>query len=547
MDKDFNQNEITIKKLIINSLMFAISGFVGLVAIYATDVFTPYPSTWLLILHIVLIVIIQWCVIVCAFYFDKLRLTSNVFKLILKWICAFLPAIIGLSAMRFLYTKSSSDIPQGLFEINMDNFLFGMLGYVVSAFLIFGVIWGIIYVNGGTSRKEKNKKEKKNKKEDKKQLNKIEEEKKDDPDANLQVFPDLLSVDLKYAMEPYNKILSDDITLKQICSNFNMYLESNGMFYTADTIYSFIAGMATSRFIILEGMSGTGKTSLPKYFCEFFKCGSCFTSVQASWKDRSDVLGFYNDFTRKFKETPFLRALYESNYRNDEINLMVLDEMNLSRVEYYFADFLSVLEFDKEKWLIELMPVSTKGMIPNKLVNGCSLRILDNTWFIGTANKDDSTYTITDKVYDRASIIDFNKRNDSNVENHNIKPISVSADKLTSLFDEAIKNVVVSSDAMKKFQTIANFMLEVFDINFGNRIMNQINRYVPVFTACGGSAEKALDIMFSRKILRKLEGKYEDGVKANLIKLEGIIISLFGVENFSCSLEYIQRLKRKLI
>ena len=57
--------------------------------------------------------------------------------------------------------------------------------------------------------------------------------------------------------------------------------------------------------------------------------------MQASWKDRSDVFGYYNDFVGKFKETPFLRALYEANYQTDEIHLMVLDEMNLSRIEYY--------------------------------------------------------------------------------------------------------------------------------------------------------------------------------------------------------------------
>ena len=91
---------------------------------------------------------------------------------------------------------------------------------------------------------------------------------------------------------------------------------------------------------------------------------------------------------------------------------MVLDEMNLSRVEYYFADFLSVLELDPEDWKIELMPSSTKGKLPANFTDGCSVKILGNTWFIGTANRDDSTFTITDKGYDRAAIIDFSHRNE---------------------------------------------------------------------------------------------------------------------------------------
>lgn len=82
------------------------------------------------------------------------------------------------------------------------------------------------------------------------------------------------------------------MTLKQLCDGFNTYLESHRMYYTLETIRSFIAGMACSRFVILEGLSGTGKTSLPKHFAEYIGCDVCFTSVQASWKDRSDILGY---------------------------------------------------------------------------------------------------------------------------------------------------------------------------------------------------------------------------------------------------------------
>lgn len=63
-------------------------------------------------------------------------------------------------------------------------------------------------------------------------------------------------------------------------------------------------------------------------------------------------------------------------------------------------------------------------------------------------------------------------------------------------------------------------MLDAFDVNFGNRILNQIVRFVPVYVACGGTSAKALDLMFSRKVLRKLEGKFDDGIKANLVRLE---------------------------
>ena len=193
------------------------------------------------------------------------------------------------------------------------------------------------------------------------------------------------------------------------------------------------------------------------------------------------------------------------------------------------------------------MPLSTKGKTPNKLVDGWSIFIPDNTWFIGTANKDDSTYTITDKVYDRASIIDFNKRNESNTEAHNISKINISSDKLMSLFDDAIKNMGLNDEVMKKFSLVTEYMLNTFDINFGNRILNQISRFVPVYVACGGTSESALDLIFARNILRKLDGKFEDGVKSNLVKLEKMLDELFGVESFRNTKEYIAKLKRKLI
>ena len=226
---------------------------------------------------------------------------------------------------------------------------------------------------------------------------------------------------------------------------------------------------------------------------------------------------------------------------------MVLDEMNLSRIEYYFADFLSVLELDESQWQIELMPISTGGNLPAKL-NGCAVRIPQNVWFIGTANKDDSTFTVTDKVYDRAVIIDFSHRNESSGIRRNLQPIRVGADKLQALYEEAINdpNYNLSRADYDRFSVLTQFVLDAFDINFGNRILNQIVRFVPVYVACGGTSAKALDLMFARKVLRKLDGRFDDGIKANLVKLERLVLQQYNKTDFSSTLEVIARLKRKL-
>ena len=105
-----------------------------------------------------------------------------------------------------------------------------------------------------------------------------------------------------------------------------------------------------------------------------------------SWKDRSELLGYYNEFTKKFNETEFLRAVYESTYRKD-LDLIVLDEMNLARIEYYFAEFLSMMEMPNiNDWLIEL----TSNDEPNdpKNIHKGKLLIPQNIEFFGTANNE---------------------------------------------------------------------------------------------------------------------------------------------------------------
>ena len=367
-----------------------------------------------------------------------------------------------------------------------------------------------------------------------------------EPEEDPVIFPDLLEIDQEYEARPYATPEEiQGLTLPKLVEGFNRYLEANDMYYPMETIRSFLAGLACSHFIILEGLSGTGKTSLPKYFAEYTRSNVCFTSVQASWKDRSDILGYYNDFAKKFNETPFLRALYRANYETETITMMVLDEMNLSRVEYYFADFLSILELDARQWNISLMAASTKGVLPEKL-NDCTIHIPHNTWFIGTANKDDSTFTITDKVYDRAVVIDFSERKEVVHVQRKEPRIRLNKDRLVSMFETVLAEHPMSPADYNKFSALSGFMYDTFDVNFGNRIMNQIQVFVPIYVACGGTAYKALDLMFARKVLRKLEGRFEENLKQNLAKLEDYVIKQFGKEEFSATLAQIAKLKRKL-
>ncbi|MBR2505473.1 MAG: hypothetical protein IKB70_00830 [Bacilli bacterium] len=363
-----------------------------------------------------------------------------------------------------------------------------------------------------------------------------------------RVFPGLSTIDLIAKAEREKLFSLDGVDLKRVVNQFRNYLaKQKGIYFDLNTLRAFIAGLATTRIIILEGLSGTGKSSLARFFSDFIEEESYFEAVQATWRDRSAILGYFNDFSKTYSETEFLKRLYHSTYRLNHVNVMVLDEVNISRVEYYFADFLSILEYPMDKWKIKIMQLPYDFEAPEHLNDGI-LKIPHNTWFILTANKDDSTYTITDKVYDRAITINFSNRNESFTVDGNSETLPISYEGLTYLFDDAINNMDnhLSEEEVKNFKTIIDFTYDTFEITFGNRINHQIERFVPVFYQAGGNKNDALDFIFSRKVISKLEGRFEDYIKQGLLDLKRLILKIYGKDNFTLTLKEIDKLLRRL-
>lgn len=338
-----------------------------------------------------------------------------------------------------------------------------------------------------------------------------------------KVFANLSLIDSERKNDYPSIIQSWD--LKKLCAAFRGYLanrDKNPLYYDERTIRTFIAGFASSRLMILEGLSGTGKSSLPRAFADFMGSHTIEVPVQSSWKDRNDLLGFYNDFKKQYKETEFLKALYTATSDPNNIYVIVLDEMNLSRIEYYFADLLSVLEKPNvEDWKIELISdyasiTQSQDAWP-KLISEGKLQISDNTWFIGTANRDDSTFIITDKVYDRSVVLTFDKKGEKEKVSY-APPIKMNNEDFQRLLARAEHFTDSKSETRfrEMLRTLDEQVRELFQITFGNRIANQLEKFVPVYLACGGTVDEAVDVMFSRKVLRKLEGIYDENTKANL-------------------------------
>lgn len=353
-------------------------------------------------------------------------------------------------------------------------------------------------------------------------------------------FPKLTLVDQKYAAFQYPQY-DNDITLEEFVEGYRLFAASQmKLYYTPEIIRRFVAGMAASKLLILEGISGTGKTSLPYSFSRYMENPATIVSVQPSYRDRTEILGYFNEFSKRFNETEFLRALYEANYRPDP-TLIVLDEMNLARIEYYFAEMLSVLEMPNEdEWVLDLVPTAWEGD-PVKL-DGGKIHVSTATWFVGTANNDDSTFTITDKVYDRAMPIELNERADAfecDLQPH----CDITAEHLEYLFQKAKVEHPISDDTLDKMQKLDNYLLTRFKLSFGNRIMKQMYDFIPVYVACGGTELGGMDYIIARKVLKKFESMNVTFVRDEITGLINYIDKTFGKAEMEDSKSYLRRIQ----
>jgi len=357
-------------------------------------------------------------------------------------------------------------------------------------------------------------------------------------------FIKLIQVDKEYAGKDTHIYMEDNdyVALSELVTRFVNFAASQlKLYYTPRMVSYFFAGMAASKIIILEGISGTGKTSLPYAMGKFFDNPAAIISVQPAWRDRAEIIGYLNEFTKRFNETDFLKNLYEAIYRKD-VNLIVLDELNLARIEYYFAEFLSIMEMpDPNEWKIDLVPDS-KPSDPLKVING-KITVPLNVWFVGTANKDDSTFTITDKVYDRAISLEFDSKGEV-FQAPDTKPIHISSAYLQELFDEAYYKFPISEETLNNFKILDKYIQAHFRIAFGNRIMAQVNKFIPVYVACGGTELDGLDYIFAYKVLRKFESLNLAFLQNELNELIIQIKKIFGKNSFEESITFIKNLQK---
>ena len=416
---------------------------------------------------------------------------------------------------------------------NISNLLFSRSAILTYIFLLVGIIATVVIfvmIN-------------ENKKNDGVKYHIVDKERLVDsasPDGESR-FCMLSEIDAQKGEETRNGY-DEEITLERFCEDFRNYAASElGLYYEIDDIRKFIAGLSVSKILILQGMSGTGKTSLAHAFGSYIDNPSTVIPVQPMWKERTDLIGYYNEFTKRFNETLLLRKMYEANY-SEKMYVTVLDEMNIARVEYYFAEFLSLLELpNTDERYLDIVSDRWEND-PEGLVDG-RIKLPKNMWFIGTANNDDSTFSISDKVYDRAMILDLDKRSEKffapPTEKHHI-----SAKRFEELTEAAIRENSISQRNQKRLTALDEYLKAQFHVAFGNRIMKQIKTYIPVYISCGGDELSALDDILSKKVIRKLGMQNPIYFKNSANGLINYLDELFGRDQMPLCKERIRRIER---
>lgn len=310
--------------------------------------------------------------------------------------------------------------------------------------------------------------------------------------------------------------LSSPENLKSLVAEVRSRMASlpgpDARYYSEADVRVFLGGLAMSQLHLLQGISGTGKTSLPLAFASAIGAGKAVVEVQAGWRDRDDLLGHFNAFEGKFYEKDITQALYRAQCPAYSARpfFVVLDEMNLSHPEQYFADFLSELEQSPSGRRVALRTERTVGA-PLLLQDGRFLRIPPNVWFIGTANHDETTVGFADKTYDRAHVMELPHHHEEFKPSRVRSPQPVKYEAMQGLFNDAARDFKESADLVNVYLTadVGDVLRDRFGVGWGNRLVGHVKTFVPVVVAADGDVGEATDHLLSTKLLRKVRDRHD--------------------------------------
>ena len=299
------------------------------------------------------------------------------------------------------------------------------------------------------------------------------------------------------------------------------FITSKGFYYTKDLITNFYLSLKTKPFVILSGISGTGKSKIVELFAQAVGANRDnqrfkLIPVRPDWSDATDLLG-YRNIENKFIPGVIMEAAYEAMTNLDKPYFLCLDEMNLARVEYYFSDILSSMETrnikDDEIITQRLLGKAQFGKDERAYDKYGDVYIPQNLYIIGTVNMDETTFPFSKKVLDRANTIEFNKvdlnYNFDVVDMDEFSPKNYHNDFLKSQYlkiSECLAEKETATKVIDKLIEINN-ILEKYQQHFAYRVRDEIVFYV-IYAIKNDlfAFDKAMDFSIVQKILPKIGG-----------------------------------------
>ena len=355
---------------------------------------------------------------------------------------------------------------------------------------------------------------------------------------------------------------------------FNNVLRSSKyqLLLDQDDIVKLHTSIKSNLLTILAGLSGTGKSRIIRAYAEALGIDKNsenrfkFISVKPSWQDDSDLLGFADTISNNYRpsDTGLVDTLIDAKKNSDQIYLIVLDEMNLSRIEYYFSQFLSVLERDSDERYLTLYSDYLEARLYNSSTYHARIMIPENVRFIGTMNIDESTFELSDKLIDRANIIEINTVPFYEIENMKLENLKQKQEE-KNWHKFPVSHLNHSAHDIKLSTTQLNFLWELHEalnhelpnigvswrnVKFIEKFLNRLpsNYFKKI--------DEAFDWQVSERILTKLRGT--DTMLSNLIsynekdhKLNGKIIEILDkyadLSQFEVSRKVLQVKVRELV
>ena len=319
-----------------------------------------------------------------------------------------------------------------------------------------------------------------------------------------------------------------DLAEREFLERFIEIARDEGLHYHEEDLYNFHTAMKTGGLVILAGMSGTGKSKLVQVYSKALKLSSkqtLFIPVRPFWQDDSDVIGYVDTLNNVYRpgDCGLVNLLIEASNDTDNLYIVCFDEMNLARVEHYFSQFLSVLELEEGQRKLQLYNEEYSNRLHNYHLYPPSVPIKSNVMFVGTVNIDESTYHFSDKVLDRANVINLQLQPyevllTSKPEKKSTADLKerMSADIYAS-FRNKDKEIGLTREELKFLWNLHNAIQEANrNIGIGWRIVKQIGRYMKNLVPYSPlTRQRAFDLQIAQRVMTKIRGSEEQ--LANLV------------------------------